>query len=87
MVLAKQPQRLADRVPANRKPLAELFFGRKLRADRIDPFDDLILQGAHDLEIQRLVGLAVINCRAAGLRRHCEAFNRRESGREQAREQ
>jgi hypothetical protein len=56
MVLAKQPQRLADRVPANRKPLAELFFGRKLRADRMDPLHDLILQRTYDLEIQRLFG-------------------------------
>jgi hypothetical protein len=31
--------------------LAELFFGRKPRPDRMDAFHDLILQRAHDLEI------------------------------------
>ena len=51
MVLAQQPQCLADGVAADRKPRRQFLFGRKLGPDRMDASDDLVLQGVHDLEI------------------------------------
>jgi len=56
-ILTQPPQRFPDRVTADRKPLTELLSGRELRSNGIDGADDLILQGAHDLEIERVIRL------------------------------
>ena len=51
VVLAQPPECLADGVAADVESLAQLVFGRQLRAHRIDSVDDLFTQRARDLQI------------------------------------
>ena len=59
VVFAQSSQRFADGVAAHGESLAQIILGRELRSHRIHAADDFLLQGARDLEIERVVGFDV----------------------------
>src|SRR6478735_6824399 len=51
VVVTQPAQGLPDGVPADGEALAQLVLGGQLRADRIHPVDDLLAQGARQLQV------------------------------------
>ena len=59
VVFAQSSQRFADGIATDGKTLTQIIFGRELRSHRIHATDDLFLQRARDLQIQRIVRFGI----------------------------